>query len=128
MFFDHSSKRWIYEYPLVEWKWDRGACVEAIKGAGLNVPPKSSCFFCPSMRKTEILEMSRTHPELMKRAIEMEDNAVTTTVNGLGRRFAWGEFLRADSRQGRLFGEQPEIPCSCFDGSDPIAIGEAVTQ
>ena len=46
-----------YAYPLMEWGWDREACIRAIEAAGLPQPGKSSCFFCPSMRAEEIIDL-----------------------------------------------------------------------
>ena len=34
-------------YPLVERRMTRGDCITWLKGKGLDVPPKSSCVFCP---------------------------------------------------------------------------------
>ena len=45
---DPKYSKW---YPLMEWGWDRAACMQAIENAGLPQPGKSSCFFCPSMRR-----------------------------------------------------------------------------
>ena len=41
---DPKYSKW---YPLMEWGWDREACIRAIEAAGLPQPGKSSCFFCP---------------------------------------------------------------------------------
>ena len=45
---DRKYSKW---YPLMEWGWDRAACQQAIDDVGLPQPGKSSCFFCPSMRR-----------------------------------------------------------------------------
>ena len=34
-------------YPLVELRMTRGDCISWLRGKGLDVPPKSSCVFCP---------------------------------------------------------------------------------
>jgi len=59
------------------------------------VPPKSACFFCPASKKREILWLQERHPELLRRALAIEDNArdKLTSVRGLGRSFAWRDFL-----------------------------------
>lgn len=62
-------------YPLVEWGVDRKRCVEIIKEAGLPVPVKSACFFCPATQKDELLEMADRHPDLIVRAVAIEDTA-----------------------------------------------------
>ena len=35
------------DYPLIDLRLDRAACIAIIRQAGLPVPPKSSCWFCP---------------------------------------------------------------------------------
>lgn len=88
-------------YPLVEWGWGRDECIEAIKRAGITQPGKSACFFCPSMKKGEVLALRTDYPDLLARALEMERRALAgegpspqTTAAGLGRSWNWSEFLR----------------------------------
>jgi len=112
-----EDKKYTYRYPLVEWDWGREECIEAISRAGLPQPGKSACFFCPSTKKREILELKRTHPELLERALAMEANAELTSVKGLGRSFAWADFIKASEDQMSLFlTNDLEIPCGCYDG------------
>ena len=62
-------------------------------------PGKSSCFFCPSMRAEEIIDLREQHPDLFRRAIVLEDNARPNlkTVKGLGRNYSWKDrFLKGD--------------------------------
>jgi hypothetical protein len=84
-----------YWYPLHEWGMDRAACAEAIRDAGLPVPPKSACWFCPASKKAEILWLREHHPQLLDRALEIERIALPglTSVKGLGRSFAWADYL-----------------------------------
>ena len=103
-------------YPLIEWDWGRDECVEAIRRAGLPQPGKSACFFCPSSKPREILELSRTHPDLLARALAMEANAELTSVKGLGRSFAWRDLVRFNEAQIDMFAHTPEIPCGCYYG------------
>ena len=65
---DPKYSKW---YPLMEWGWDRAACMQAIENAGLPQPGKSSCFFCPSMRAEEIIHLRDHHPDLFRRAIAL---------------------------------------------------------
>jgi len=60
-------------YPLVELGLDRSACQQLIADAGLPVPPKSSCFFCPFHRPQMWAEMRRDEPELFERSAQLED-------------------------------------------------------
>lgn len=108
---------WEKRYPLIEWGWGRAECVEAIEAAGLPLPGKSACFFCPSSKKAEIKVLRRMYPDLAARAVAMEKNAELTEVKGLGRSFAWGDLYEAEDRQSDLFAESPiEIDCGCYDG------------
>ena len=87
---DPKYSKW---YPLMEWGWDREACIRAIEAAGLPQPGKSSCFFCPSMRAEEIIDLREHYPDLFRRALALEDNARANlkTVRGLGRNYSWKE-------------------------------------
>jgi hypothetical protein len=89
------------EYPLFDWGWTREDCVAAIERAGLPQPGKSACFFCPSTKKPELLDLRRQYPELVARAVEMERKAKAGEGKaeafngaGLGRSWNWGQFLR----------------------------------
>jgi hypothetical protein len=118
-----ENKRWMFRAPLIEWGWDREACIAAIGRAGLPVPPKSACFYCPSSTKPEILRLAKDHPDLMARALAMEDNARAAgnlqTVQGLGRRFAWRTLLEADEATRARLPNAPVEACTrCADGAE----------
>jgi hypothetical protein len=70
-----EDEHFIYRYPLREWGWDREHCILEIIAAGLPVPLKSACFFCPASQPWELYWLAGTHPELFLRAVEMEDRA-----------------------------------------------------
>lgn len=110
-----ADKKYINRYPLIEWKMDREACRETIRAAGLKLPGKSSCFFCPNMTKGEIRALVQTYPALADRAMAMEANAENLThVKGLGRRFSWRDLI--ENRQTGP--ELPmDMPCECYDGA-----------
>ena len=104
------------QYPLVEWNMGRDECIESIKNAGLPLPGKSACFFCPSSKPREILQMAKTHPDLIKRALALEENAKAsfTAIKGLGRNWSWKELIDSDNAQIKMFTN--EVPCECYDG------------
>ena len=109
-FDDPKFENW---YPLLEWDWGRDECIEAIKREGLPLPGKSSCFYCPSSKITEIKWLAAKHPELMDRAIAMECNAELTAVSGLGRSFKWEDVIATDDMFEDNF---IELNCGCYDG------------
>ncbi|WP_197287072.1 phosphoadenosine phosphosulfate reductase [Planomonospora sphaerica] len=59
-------------YPLLDLGIRRADCPRIIRSAGLPVPPKSSCWFCPFHRLTTWAEMRRSEPELFERACALE--------------------------------------------------------
>lgn len=109
------------QYPLIAWGWYQVDCQAAFSRARLPLCVKSACFFCPSMRKPEVLDLAKQHPELLARAIEMESLAkeagTLTICKGLGRRWSWESLVKADEAQLRLFDDcQAPICDTCFDG------------
>ena len=49
-----QDDKYEYWYPLIEWGLDREACKATIRSAGLPVPPKSACKFCPATQPEEL--------------------------------------------------------------------------
>ncbi len=112
---DYSDKKFVCWYPLIEWGWGREDCKDAIARAGLHQPGKSSCFFCPNAKPTEVRELNAIYPDLMQRAIGMEKNATLTTIKGLGRgHYAWSDVIATEEMFP--FPNQ-DMPCDCYEGS-----------
>lgn len=61
------------EYPLLDLGLWRVDCQRLIAAAGLPVPPKSSCFFCPFHRPTVWATMRAEEPELFEKSAQLED-------------------------------------------------------
>lgn len=121
-----SREQWLdqnyftYWYPLMDWGYDRDRCKEIITEAGLPVPPKSACFFCPASKRQEIVWLQLHHPDLLQRALVIEKNAQAKliSVKGLGRSFRWKDFL-AERDTFPLFDHLPPADsCSC-DSENP---------
>jgi hypothetical protein len=99
-----NSRRYQNAYPLQDWKIDRADCIALIESAGLPVPVKSACFFCPAMTKKEIVQLRDDHPDLYRRALAIESGflngkhsvSLGTRSKGLGRRFAWSSLANVD--------------------------------
>lgn len=60
------------EYPLLDLRYTRRMCAQVILEAGLPVPPKSSCFFCPFARASYWVTLRRERPELFARAVAVD--------------------------------------------------------
>ena len=117
--YNREDKKYDFRYPLIEWDIDREKCIEIIVSEGLEKPGKSSCFFCPNMRKLEIVFLKKKSPDLYERAIQIERNADLRTVKGLGRNYSWEKFIIAKESQITmcdLFEEDNDMPCDCYDG------------
>lgn len=69
---DSGIKHQVLEYPLIDLRLNRRDCMRIIEDAGLPVPAKSSCYFCPFHRHAEWQEMRRTKPELFEKAVALE--------------------------------------------------------
>lgn len=70
----------VVEYPLLTLEHrlaPRGAtredCKRIIAAAGLPIPPKSSCYFCPFHRPAVFGDMARNEPELFADCVLIED-------------------------------------------------------
>ena len=112
---DYDNQKYTNIYPLVDAQMMRSDCKEIIRRHGLPMPGKSSCYFCPAMKKTEIKELAKHYPELIDNAIFLEENADLSFVKGLGRNFAWKELLSVN--QIELFNETiVDAVCECYDG------------
>lgn len=98
-----DDERWLFWYPLQDWGIDRIECLRLIASAGLPLPMKSACWFCPASKKSEIVWLRDTHPVLFNRAIRIEANALAgknhtpekkSTTVGLGRKFTWASLAQ----------------------------------
>lgn len=112
----NAGKAMPYErlvYPLIELGIRRTDCARIIRTAGLPVPPKSSCDFCPMRKIPEWQAMREKDPERFDRACEVED----TINNHLARKGKRPVYL---TRLGRplsdLFKGGDQLPL--FDTDD----------
>lgn len=65
----------VNRYPLIELGISRADCAQIIADAGLPLPPKSGCWFCPFKKQSAWHQLKREQPELFERALRMEGNA-----------------------------------------------------
>jgi hypothetical protein len=91
-----------YAYPLQDWGLERAQLAAIIEAAGLPVPPKSACFYCPASQPEEVVQLRLEHPELYERALRIERLARDgkhglTTKLGLGMgNWAWESLADCD--------------------------------
>lgn len=69
----HAAPHERIEYPLLDLGIRRTDCSRIIRSAGLPVPPKSSCYFCPFHRPETWHEMRRSEPELFEKSCQLEE-------------------------------------------------------
>lgn len=110
-----------YWYPLVEWGWRRNDCIATICKHGIPQPGKSACFFCPASKRSEVVSLAKNHPELIKKALEIEEasqNRHRTKIGLGGIGNLWSDWLAMDEAQSKLMLdiEPNELPCGCLDG------------
>lgn len=69
-------------YPLIDLRLDRQDCINIIAGAGLPIPPKSACWFCPHHSLSAWQRMRDEEPELFERAATLEEQKRAARVAG----------------------------------------------
>jgi len=62
-------------YPLDDAGINRPECYRIIQRAGLDLPRKSGCFFCPGQALTQWRDLWLNYPDLFERAIAIENRA-----------------------------------------------------
>jgi hypothetical protein len=60
------------DYPLIDLRLDRMACMRLIEQAGLPVPPRSSCWFCPYHSQRAWQQLRDKQPILFAQAVALE--------------------------------------------------------
>jgi hypothetical protein len=71
-------------FPLLEVGLRRTDCQRIIREAGLPIPPKSACWFCPMQRPEDWQNLRRTDPEKFAEAGELEAEMIERRA-GLGK-------------------------------------------
>tara|TARA_B100001123_G_C15069261_1_gene930911 strand:+ start:117 stop:926 length:810 start_codon:yes stop_codon:yes gene_type:complete len=62
----------LLQHPLLDLRLNREDCKRVIERAGLPVPPKSACYFCPFHRPAQWARMRRDEPDLFSRSVKLE--------------------------------------------------------
>lgn len=64
------------EFPLIEEGINREGCEQIIKDAGLSVPRKSGCYFCPFQSIGNFTTLRDNEPDLWCKTKKLEDDAI----------------------------------------------------
>jgi hypothetical protein len=109
------------DYPLINLRLDRGQCMHLIRQAGLPVPPKSSCWFCPHHSTRQWQALREHHPVLFWKAVDLQ-HLINERRAMLGKDQVWLssklkplEKVTTEHVQASLF--EDEAPCEsgyCF--------------
>lgn len=76
------------EYPLIDLRLSRQDCMNIIERAGLPIPPKSSCWFCPFHSLTEWRRLKEHEPALFQKSADLE-RLINDRRAALGRDPMW---------------------------------------
>ena len=68
-------------YPLYEAGLERADCIALIQRAGLPVPRKSACTFCPNNELQDWIDLRDRHPPLFAQAVAMSRRAASGLEN-----------------------------------------------
>lgn len=101
-------------YPLIDWDMGRDECIRTIQNAGLVLPGKSACYFCPNSKVAEIKWLEHFHPDLLQKALVMESQADLKDIVGLGRKVSWKSIYQQQDAFMDHF--VPDMPCDCYEG------------
>ncbi|PIM72931.1 phosphoadenosine phosphosulfate reductase [Streptomyces sp. JV178] len=106
------------DYPLLDMGLRRSDCEHLISAAGLPVPPKSSCFFCPFKTVEAWRQQRAADPELFAKSVKVEE-----LVNQ--RRASLGRDPVYLSRFGRPLTEAIAAPVPAATGDEDDGLCDA---
>jgi hypothetical protein len=115
-----ENERFVPWYPLFNAGLDRDGCINLIKSAGLPVPGKSACTYCPSNKIDEWKLLRKIEPARFAEALAMSRNAQLQSpdVVGLMRCNPHGKRQLhewADGAYGVIDDDamEEQLPCEC---------------
>lgn len=73
---DSSIAHQINEHPLLDLGLRRTDCQRIITAAGLPIPPKSACWFCPMKTPEQWRRLRQQNPELFAKACALETEMI----------------------------------------------------
>lgn len=73
---DSNISHQLHEHPLLDLGLRRTDCQRIIRAAGLPIPPKSACWFCPMKRPEDWQNQRREEPTLFAAACQLEADMI----------------------------------------------------
>lgn len=103
-------------FPLIDRNIDREDCISLLRAAGLEIPRKSGCFYCPFQSKPNWIALKKEYPKLFDRAAMMERNVQNYGTFFLAADVPLEEYITS----GRIVYDENQLemalPCACYDG------------
>lgn len=103
-------------FLLREMGLDRLDCARLIRSEGLPIPLKSSCFYCSANSPEELRFLHHHHPDLFRRALIIENNAMPRLTKSEGM---WRVTRKRDGRPGNWRQWALQTGLIVDDASDP---------
>lgn len=120
MYRPHLSE-YTVEYPLIDRKMVREACIEYVHKHGYESPPKSGCYYCPFQTISQWKILREAHNELFKDAMSLEESDVNYPKYGLLPKRGWTlrklDGFLSDSVQSTLFDDDLRGVMFCEQGA-----------
>jgi len=99
--------------PLIDLGINREKCVEIIKEAGLPIPIKSGCYFCPHQRMQSWIRLYLNHPDLYEKANQLEKRSQKYPLIFLSYEYPL-EVLRRTIEANKGLKEGQQKQCSLY--------------
>lgn len=102
-------------YPLIDLRLTRQDCRAIIQRAGLPIPPKSSCYFCPYHTIRAWQDMRANRPDLFEKAAALEKH-LSRRSERLGRGKVYLHWKMKPLKeliplQADMFADEPDLNC-----------------
>ena len=108
-----------HRFPLLENEISREGCKDIISQAGLEIPHRSKCFFCPFQTISEWKMLRMDHPDLFCKAEKLEKRNMDYRIS-IGKKPMFlhprGISLKSvvEESQSKLWPEDEYPPCECM--------------
>lgn len=95
-------------YPLVDKGIDRTKCIQINSDSGFHDVVKSGCWICPFTRKQGWLDLADKYPELLDKAIQLEENCPNKKTQLSHKPLSW--FKKSDKQKCMVDFDIDEAP------------------